>query len=103
MTRLVSPAPNDEAGTSEGASMSEPQQNPVAGIVLGLNSQSSAAPNLAAGVPRPRSLAEVLKDIALFFAAPLITIAYLALFPFIGLRMLIQTGSQARHRQSDEV
>jgi hypothetical protein len=81
--------------------MSEPQQNPVAGIVSGLNGQSSAAPNLAAGAPEPRSPAEVFKDIALFFAAPFITIAYLALFPIIGLRMLIQTGSQARHHHHD--
>jgi hypothetical protein len=37
-----------------------------------------------------RSVAQVVKDIALFFAGPFITIAYLALFPFIAVRMLRQ-------------
>lgn len=81
--------------------MTKPQQDPVARIVLGSNGQSSAASNLAAGAPERRSPAEIFKDIALFFAAPFITIVYLVLFPFIGIRMLIQTGSQARHHHPD--
>jgi hypothetical protein len=35
-----------------------------------------------------RSFAQVLKDIGLFFAAPFVTMAYVALFPFIGLATL---------------
>jgi CheY-like chemotaxis protein len=38
-----------------------------------------------------RSAAQVVKDIALFFAAPFITMGSLALFPFIGLAMLAKT------------
>jgi hypothetical protein len=37
-----------------------------------------------------RSPARVLKDIGLFFASPFVTLAYLALFPFIGMKLLIQ-------------
>jgi hypothetical protein len=36
----------------------------------------------------PRSVAQVVRDIVLFFAGPFITIAYLALFPFIAVSML---------------
>jgi hypothetical protein len=43
------------------------------------------------GEPEPRrTVAQVLKDIALFFAAPFVTIAYLALFPFIGVMLLMR-------------
>ena len=41
-----------------------------------------------------RSVGVFLKDIALFFAAPFVTIAYLALFPFIGATMLVRTRGQ---------
>jgi hypothetical protein len=41
----------------------------------------------------PRTASQVVKDIALFFAGPFITMADLPLFPFIALRML----RQARH------
>jgi hypothetical protein len=44
-----------------------------------------------------RDVAQVLKDIALFFAAPFVTMAYVALFPFIGLVML---GQALRHRKA---
>lgn len=37
-----------------------------------------------------RTPARVLKDIGLFFASPFVTLAYLALFPFIGMKLLIQ-------------
>ena len=42
-----------------------------------------------------RTVSRILKDIALFFAAPLVTLAYLPLFPFIGLALL---GQAWRHR-----
>jgi hypothetical protein len=48
-------------------------------------------PGSDVAVPANRSITQVLKDIALFFAAPMVTLAYLPLFPFIGLRMLRQT------------
>lgn len=44
-----------------------------------------------------RSAGVLLKDIALFFAAPFVTIAYIALFPFIGLTMLVRANREARH------
>ncbi len=40
-------------------------------------------------MPR-RSASTVLKDIVLFLASPVIALAYLALFPFIGLSMLVK-------------
>ena len=46
-----------------------------------------AARPAAAGEEVSRGGAEVLKDIALFFAAPFVTLAYIALFPFIGLML----------------
>jgi len=41
-------------------------------------------------MPQKRSASTVLKDIVLFLASPVIALAYLALFPFIGLRMLLR-------------
>ena len=81
--------------------MSEPQQNPVDEIGSEPNGRASPATHPAHSASEPRSPAQVCKDIALFLGAPFITIAYLALFPFIGLRMLIRTGSQARHHRND--
>jgi hypothetical protein len=45
-----------------------------------------------------RTKAQIAKDIALFFAAPFITLAYLSLFPFIALALIARAGGQARHR-----
>ena len=42
-----------------------------------------------------RSVGQFLKNIALFFAAPFMALAYIALFPIIGLVMLARTGGQA--------
>jgi len=41
------------------------------------------------------SVARFLKNITLFFAAPFVALAYIALFPIIGLAMLAWTGGQA--------
>ena len=39
------------------------------------------------------------KNLAMFFASPFVALAYVALFPFVGLAMLIWTGAKAwRHR-----
>jgi len=54
----------------------------------------------AGGRPARRSAARVLKDIALFLATPFISIAYMALFPFIGLVKLVRAVAQARRATS---
>lgn len=41
----------------------------------------------------------ILKDIALFLAAPFIGLAYIGLFPFIGLGMLVWMGAKAWRKQ----
>lgn len=46
-----------------------------------------------------RSVGVILKDIVLFFAAPFVTIAYLALFPFIGVTMVLRARGQAGRNQ----
>ena len=81
--------------------MSEPQQNPGDTMKSEPKGRASPAIHPADSASEPRSPAQVFKDIALFLGAPFITIAYLALFPFIGLRMLIRTGSQARRHRND--
>lgn len=43
-----------------------------------------------------RSVLTILKDVALFFAAPFIALAYLALFPFIGIKLLLQYLSERK-------
>jgi hypothetical protein len=45
---------------------------------------SAPGPHEAEAVETPRTAARVAKDIALFFAAPFITMACLACFPFIA-------------------
>lgn len=51
----------------------------------------TAAPPVSVGQRQAgRSRAQVAKDIALFFASPFITLAYLGMFPFIGLALLAQ-------------
>lgn len=44
-----------------------------------------------------RTPAQVAKDIALFFAAPFITLAYMPLFAFLGVQMLCNKDSAAWH------
>lgn len=41
-----------------------------------------------------RTVQQYLKDVGLFFAAPFITLAYLLLFPFIGLHLLLRGRRQ---------
>ena len=56
-----------------------------------------AAPQQAAEgeVVEGRNIGRFVKNIALFFAAPFVALAYIALFPIIGLAMLAWTGGQA--------
>ncbi len=80
--------------------MNKPPQDPRVTIISN-HPNDRSAPRPVAGEPEPRSPVQVVKDIALFFAAPFITIAYLVLFPFIGLRLLIRTGQQHRQYRND--
>jgi CheY-like chemotaxis protein len=50
--------------------------------------------------PARRGIGTILKDIALFLAAPFIGLAYVALFPFIGLAMLAWMGAKALRKQA---
>ncbi len=43
-----------------------------------------------------RSFAQVLKDIGLFFAAPFVTLAYVALFPFLAVAELREARRQRK-------
>lgn len=55
-----------------------------------------------AGQTRPpkRTFGEFLRDVLLFLATPFITVFYLALFPFIGLVMLVRTVSAERSKRA---
>jgi len=71
--------------------------------------QPAAAEPQAAAVaapdkhPQGRSAAMILKDIGMFLSAPFIGLAFIALFPLIGLAMLAWTGGQAwRQRAASE-
>lgn len=48
--------------------------------------------------PEHRKIREVVEDILLFFAAPFITLACLATFPFIGALMLTRRGEKLWHQ-----
>jgi len=50
--------------------------------------------NAAAQKPVRRSFATVLKDMVLFLAAPFISLVYIAMFPFIGIYMLMKHRKQ---------
>lgn len=49
--------------------------------------------------PDRRSVGQVLKDAVLFLAAPFISLAYMALFPFIGIAMLMRNRREKRNQQ----
>jgi hypothetical protein len=55
-----------------------------------------SAPNPDGAAGSRRTAAQVLKDIGLFFAAPWVTLAYLALFPFIAMKLLAQAWRQRK-------
>ena len=61
-----------------------------------LEKAAHAAPEEApAVVAEPRSIGRVLKNIALFFAAPFVGLAYIIAFPIVGLGMLAWMGGKA--------
>jgi hypothetical protein len=72
--------------------------NGVAGAPVP-GSTSLAAPTPAGTERAGRTSAQVAKDILLFFAAPFITLAYMALMPSIALAMLARIGGQAGHHR----
>ena len=55
---------------------------------------SGSQAEAAAEPGRPRTPVQVAADIVLFFAAPFITLAYCALFPFIAVMMLTRRGDK---------
>jgi hypothetical protein len=84
-----------------GAPVSPHSANTVAaeGVAGTSDSTSSGEPASASSERAGRTFAQVAKDILLFFAAPFITLAYIALMPSIALAMLARTGGQARHHR----
>jgi hypothetical protein len=59
---------------------------------------AAASPELPHATERGprRSITQVAKDIVLFFAAPAITMAYLAMFPFIAVWLLRQARRERK-------
>ena len=55
--------------------------------------------NAAKKRPARRSLGEFLKDVVLFLAAPFISLVYMAMFPFIGLVMLVRAKQEERGKR----
>ncbi len=49
-----------------------------------------------------RGVARVVKNIALFFAAPFVGLAYILTFPIVGLGMLAWTAIEAQKKKSEE-
>jgi DNA-binding NtrC family response regulator len=60
---------------------------------------AAASPTAPSEAETGSSVAMFLKNIALFFAAPFIGLAYVALFPVIGLGMLAWMGARAWHNR----
>jgi CheY-like chemotaxis protein len=57
-----------------------------------------AAPRPIAPLPAPGGIGTAVKNIALFFAAPFVALAYIIAFPFVGLGMLAWIGIKATAR-----
>ena len=67
-----------------------------------VEAETPAKPETAAAVTAPsevktasRSAALVVKNVALFFAAPFIGLAYIMVFPFVGIAMLAWVGGRS--------
>ncbi len=57
--------------------------------------QAAVAAAQPAAETTGRTIAVILKDVFMFLAAPFIGLAFIALFPIIGLATLIWTGGRA--------
>ena len=64
-----------------------------------LERAAHAAPQEAPAVAEPLSTGGILKNIALFFAAPFVGLAYIIALPFVGLAMLAWIGGKALIRR----
>jgi CheY-like chemotaxis protein len=56
----------------------------------------------AATLPLLRKAGRIVRNVGLFFASPFIGLAYIILFPFVGLAMLAWFGARAIRRPADE-
>ena len=61
-----------------------------------------AQPEAAPAQSKARNVARVVKNIALFLAAPFIGLAYILAFPIVGLVMLAGMALQAQKKKSEE-
>jgi CheY-like chemotaxis protein len=61
-----------------------------------------AAPAATPAPGRARAMARFAKNVALFFAAPFVGLAYILTFPIVGLGMLAWTGIQAHQKKKAE-
>ncbi len=76
----------------------EAETVPSGGVATAMEADAiaSAAPHAATDeAGETRSIGTFLKNITLFFAAPFIALAYIALFPLIGFVLLARTAGQA--------
>ncbi len=64
--------------------------------------QPAAVPAAAPAPSRARSFARFIKNVALFFAAPFVGLAYILAFPIVGLGMLAWMAIQAQKKKSEE-
>jgi len=60
-----------------------------------LDKAARATPQAVPAVADPGSVGATLKNVALFFAAPFVALAYIVAFPFVGLGMLAWMGGKA--------
>lgn len=61
-----------------------------------------AQPATAAAPSRAKNVGRFLKNVALFFAAPFVGLAYILVFPIVGLGMLALMAIQAQKKKSEE-
>jgi CheY-like chemotaxis protein len=69
------------------------------------NADAAPAVMQAAAIPAPsgaQNVARVVKNVALFLAAPFIGLAYILAFPIVGLGMLAWMAIQAQRKKSEE-
>jgi hypothetical protein len=56
----------------------------------------AAVPGTAGEPGAHRTPARIAKDIGLFFVAPYVTLAYLAMFPYLGMKLLAQVWRERK-------
>jgi len=61
-----------------------------------------AQPAAAPAHRQARNAGRLLKNVALFFAAPFVGLAYILAFPVVGLGMLVWMAIQAQKKKSEE-